>query len=525
VKIRAAVKIRVIDILLLAGLAMCASALRAAQQTTAPEEGERILVGAGKTHLLDMPVNVERVSVAAPETAEAVPVSARSLMINGRAPGETSLVVWLSDGSRREYTVDVRINASRIQAAKEQVEREFGDSVQLAVDNQFVYLTGRVKDLYQADRAASIAFALGKVVNLLKVDIPPQERQILLKVRFADVDRSKSLSLGINFFGAPNGFPFSTTTGNGGATTVSSLPVAGSPTTFSLSDALNLFFFDPKLNVGASLQALAAQNVLQILAEPNLLAMNGKEASFIAGGQFPYPTLQGGGGGVGQVTISFAEFGIRLHFLPTITPRGTIRLHVTPEVSSLDYANSLTIEGSTVPALDTRRVDTEVELQNGQSFAIAGLLDNQTTETLSRIPGLANIPVLGKLFTSKTYSKSNSELIVIVTPELVEPIPDGQAVPDLERPDSFLKGPGILTEAPRTPGVDKTGPGPVRVPRTEVSVQEMQQLQKAGQQVQTQGTMPASLLGPAVIMSPAVTQPLPSANPGSSPGGGPGGTQ
>jgi len=518
------VKIRVIDILLLAGLAMCASALRAAQQTTAPAEGERILVGAGKTYLLDMPVNVERVSVAAPETAEAVPVSARSLMINGKTPGETSLVVWLSDGSRREYTVDVRLNASRIEAAKEQVEREFGDSVQLAVDNQFVYLTGRVRDLYQADRAVSIATALGRVVNLLKVDIPPQERQILLKVRFADVDRSKSLSLGINFFGAPSGFPFSTTTGNGGATTVSAL----NPPTFTLSDALNLFFFDPHLNVGASLQALAAQNVLQILAEPNLLAMNGKEASFIAGGQFPYPTLQGGGGGVGQVTISFAEFGIRLHFLPTITPRGTIRLHVTPEVSSLDYANSLTIEGSTVPALDTRRVDTEVELQSGQSFAIAGLLDNQTTETLSKVPGLANIPVLGKLFTSKTYNKSNSELIVIVTPELVEPIPEGQAVPDLQRPDSFIKGPGIMTEAPRTPGVDKTGPGPVRAPRTEISVQEMQQLQKAGQQVQTQGNAPPSLLGPALIMSPAVTQPLPPSTPGgSSPGSGPGpgGTQ
>jgi pilus assembly protein CpaC len=153
------------------------------------------------------------------------------------------------------------------------------------------------------------------------------------------------------------------------------------------------------------------------------------------------------------------------------------------------------------------------------------LLDNQTTETLSRIPGLANIPVLGKLFTSKTYSKSNSELIVIVTPELVEPIQEGQTVPDLERPDSFIKGPGILTEPPRTPGVDKTGPGPVRAPRTEVTVQEMQQLQKAGQQVQTQGTAPPSLLGPALIMSPAVTQPLPPSDPGASGGSASGGSK
>jgi pilus assembly protein CpaC len=512
------VKIRAIDILLLAGLAMSASALRAAQQPTAAAEGERILVGSGKTYLLDMPVNIERVSVAAPETAEAVPVSARSLMINGRAPGETSLVVWLSDGSRREYTVDVRINASRIQAAKEQVQLEFGDTVQLTVDNQNVYLSGRVRDLFSADRAVSIATALGRVVNLLKVEIPPQERQILLKVRFADVDRSKSLGLGLNVFGAPHGFPFTSSTGQYAGSTVSALPVAGAPTTFSLSDALNLFLFDPHANIGAALQALAAQNILQILAEPNLLAMNGKEASFVAGGEFPYPTLQGGGGGVGQVTVSFKEFGIRLHFLPTITPRGTIRLHVTPEVSSLDYANSLTVSGSTVPAMDTRRVDTEIELQSGQSFAIAGLLDNQTTESLSKIPGLADIPLLGKLFTSKSISKSNTELIVIVTPEFVEPIPPGQAAPDLTRPDSFISGPGILTQAPRTPGVDQTGPGPLRAPRTEISVQEMQQLQKAGQQVQTQGqTAPPSLLGPALIMSPAVTQPLPQGDSGGAP--------
>lgn len=508
--------VRLIDILLLAALMMCASYMRAAQQEPpVPADGGQITVGSGKTHILDMPVNVERVSIAAPETAEAVPVSARSLMINGRAPGETSLVIWLSDGSRREYTLLVTVNASRIEAAKEQLSREFGDNVQMTVDNSSVYLTGRVRDLYEADRALSIAVSVAasaaKVINLLKVDTPAQERQILLKVRFADVDRTKSLNAGINFFGAPHGFPFSTTTGQAPPSTVATLPVPGSPTTFSLSDTLNLLLYDYHLNVGATLQALAAQNVLQILAEPNLLAMNGKEASFVAGGEFPFPTLQGGGGGVGQITISFKEFGIRLHFLPTITPRGTIRLHVTPEVSSLDYANSLTVSGSTVPAIDTRRVETEIELQSGQSFAIAGLLDNQTTEALSKIPGLADIPFLGKLFTSKSVTKSNSELLVIVTPELVEPIPEGEALPDLPRPNPFIQGTGILTEPPRTPGTDKTGAGPARTPRTEISVQEMQQMQRAGQAVQPSGT-PAAASGPALIINPGAAQPLPSPN-------------
>jgi pilus assembly protein CpaC len=528
------VKIRGIDILLLAGLAMCVSVLRAEQpELTTAAEGERIIVGAGKTRLLDMPVNIERVSIAAAETAEAVPVSARSLMINGKAPGETSLVIWLSDGSRREYTLDVKINASRVEAAQEQISREFGNNVQLTVDNASVYLTGRLKDLYEADRALSIATTLGRVVNLLKVETPPQERQILLKVRFADVDRTKSLNLGINIFGSVKGYPFSTTTGEFSPTTATALPTSTTGTTFSLSDALNLFLFDPHANVGATLQALAAENVLQILAEPNLLAMNGKEASFVAGGEFPFPTLQGGAGGVGQITVSFKEFGVRLHFLPTITPRGTIRLHVSPEVSSLDYANSLTVSGSTVPALDTRKVETEVELQSGQSFAIAGLLDNQTTEALSKIPGLASIPLLGKLFTSKSISKSNSELVVIVTPELVEPIPEGQPAPDLPRPNSFISGPGILTQPPRTPGTDQTGPGPARSPRTEISVQEMQQLQKTNGQQQGQGaSTPAS--SPTALpffINPGPAQAAPStgspggstAGPGSTTGAAPGG--
>ncbi|HVV46341.1 MAG TPA: pilus assembly protein N-terminal domain-containing protein [Bryobacteraceae bacterium] len=510
-----------VDILLAAGLVASASALRAAQTAPAVTPAEQITVGSGKTFLLDTPVNIERVSVAAPAAAEAVPVSARSLMINGKSPGETSLVIWLSDGSRREYDLRVTANSARVDAAKDQMKREFGSDVQITVENGTVYLTGRLKDLFEANRAVDIAATLGKVVNLLKVDVPPQEQQILLKVRFADVDRSKTLDLGINFFGTPSGFPFTATTGTYSPTRIGSLDTSAAGgaanTTFSLSDTLNLLLVDPHLNVGATLKALATKNVLQILAEPNLLAMNGKEASFVAGGEFPFPNLQGGGGGVGQVTVSFREFGIRIHFLPTITPRGTIRLHVTPEVSSLDFANSLSIEGSTIPALNTRRVDTEIELQSGQSFAIAGLLDNRTTESLSRIPGLGDIPLFGKLFTTRATNKSNSELLVIVTPELVQPIPQGESLPDLPRPTSFLEGPGVLTQSPRTPGTDQTGPGPARNARTEIPVQELEQLQKARTASAPQAPLPAT-----PSFNPAFTQPT--AAGGAEPGGVTGGS-
>jgi pilus assembly protein CpaC len=217
-----------------------------------------------------------------------------------------------------------------------------------------------------------------------------------------------------------------------------------------LSQALNVFLFNSNINLGATIQALQARNVLQILAEPNVLAMNGRPASFLAGGEFPFPNLQGGGAGLGAVTIQFREFGVRINFVPTLTPRGTIHMQVTPEVSSLDFANGLVFQGFTIPALSTRRVSTEVELSDGQSFAIGGLLDNRTTEALTKIPGLGDIPFFGKLFRSRNLSKNNTELLVLVTPEIVRPIPAGQPLPDLKRPTPLME-PNTSSAAPRTP--------------------------------------------------------------------------
>lgn len=472
-------KIRFTDILLLAGLACCASALRA-ETGLAPDQ---IQIAIGKTYLIDTAANIERVSVAAPGIAEAVPVNPRSLMVNGKAAGETSLIVWLGDGTRHLYDVVVKIGESRLEAANKQAAAEFDGKILITEEQGTVYLNGVAKDLFASRRAVAIAETLGQVVNLLNIEVPPQETQILLKVRFADVDRSKALDLGINFAGAPKGFPFSATTGTYSPSRVTSIDntKGTTATTISFSDALNLLFFDPHLDIGATLKDLQTRAVLQILAEPNVLAMNGHEASFVAGGEFPFPTLQGGGSGVGQITVSFREFGVRIHFLPTITPRGTIRLHVVPEVSSLDYANALSVQGYTIPGLNTRRIETDVELKDGQSFAIAGLLDQRTTEQLSRIPGLADIPLFGKLFTTKSVNKSNSELLVIVTPQLVAPIPDAATMPDLERPLKFMEGTGILNTPPQTPGPEKTGQPSVKPTRERISVQEMEKIDQGTQ--------------------------------------------
>ncbi len=178
---------------------------------------------------------------------------------------------------------------------------------------------------------------------------------------------------------------------------------------------------------------------MEVLAEPNVLAANGKQASFLAGGEYPYPVVQGIAGGVGgSVTILFKEFGVRLNFIPTITPRGTIRLQVAPEVSSLDFTNAVEVSGFQIPSIDIRRVKTEVELSEGQSFAIGGLLDNRETETFQKIPFIGDIPILGKLFQSISKTRNNTELMVIVTPEIVAPIPAGQPLPALKYPAKFL---------------------------------------------------------------------------------------
>jgi len=390
--------------------------------------------------ILDRPAGVKRISIANGDIAEAVATSTTEVIVNGKTAGDTTLIVWDQAGNRSVLSVHVLPPSSKIDLVRDEIMREAGQNVTLTAQDGLFFLNGTAKDLSSANRALDIASSLGKVVNLLRVTTPASQPQILLKVRFADIDRSISEQFGFNLFGgsAAKGIGGTSTGEYGGNPAVSG--IGTSQPSYTFSNLLNIFYFRPDINLGAILEDLASRNLLQLLAEPNLLTVSGKSASFLAGGEFPFPTLQGGGSGVGQVTIQFREFGIKLNFTPTITPRGTIRLEVQPEVSSLDYANGLTVSGFTVPGLDTRKVDTEVELKAGQSFVIAGLLNNQITEQLSRMPGLASIPLLGKLFQSKSVAKSNSELLILVTPELVTPIPAGEKLPELKLDEKYLSG-------------------------------------------------------------------------------------
>lgn len=414
-----------------------------------------LLLTVGKSLIVDSTLPIQRVSVGFGDIAEATAIGPRELLINGKTAGVTSLIVWQEGGARRFFDVTVSpshfLADTRVDSIRHQLDRELpGQSINFSFENETVFLRGTVKDITSADRAVAIASTLGKIVNLLYVDVPPAEQQILLKVKFASVDRSLRTQLGMNLVstGATN------TIGSLTTQQFSPLAVAAPanlPVTVTVADALNLFFLRKDLNLGATIEALEVKGLLQILAEPNMLAENGKQASFLAGGEFPFPSVSSAAGGTPVVSIQFREFGVRLTFTPSITPRGTIHLQVAPEVSALDFTNGLSVSGFNVPALTTRKLSTQVELNEGQSFAIGGLLDNRTTDTLEKIPFIGDIPVLGKLFQSKSVSKQNTELIVIVTPELVRPISAGQPVPSLKFPRPFLER--NTAQAPGAPGL------------------------------------------------------------------------
>lgn len=408
------------------------------------DSANELSVAVGKTVLVDTARPMARIALGMADVADAEPISPTEIMVTGKTPGETSLIIWDTRGGRQFFNVKVRASSAvsndNLDAIRREIRTELpGEPVKVSTENGVIFLRGTVKNLNGSERAEKIASAGagkdGKVVNLLNVNVPPADPQILLKVRFTSVDLSKELQLGINFYSSGFGNTIA------GISTGQFSPPSTSlttPSTVTQSNNLNLFAFLPGLNLGASLEALQQKGITEILAEPNILASNGKEASFLAGGEYPFPMVQASASGAGAITIMFKEYGVRLNFIATVTPRGTIRLQVAPEVSSLDFTQGIVISGFDVPSINTRKMKTEVELSDGQSFGIGGLLDNRDTETFMKIPFLGDIPILGKLFQSMQKTKTKTELIVIVTPEIVAPIEAGVPLPELKYPGKFL---------------------------------------------------------------------------------------
>ena len=411
-------------------------------QQTAGSAPLRVMVG--KSLLINTTERLKRISVTDPAIAYAVPVTPTQILVHGKSPGEVSLLIW--DELERSRSFDLRVDVD-VSAAAEEEHRVFPDEqITVTPSRAAIVLSGHVSTEDVSKRAGELASAYSpKVVNVLTFG-PVGSQEVLLQVKFAEVDRTALTQLGVNFIstGGANTIGTTTTGQFGGfgpqqLTTGTASGTSGTGTTTTtgetLNNVLNLFVFRPDINFGAVIQALETKNLLQILAEPNLIAINGKKASFLAGGQFPFPIVQPGNGFT-AVTISFKEFGVRLEFTPVITPNGNIHLQVAPEVSTLDFANALTISGFTVPALSTRKAETEFEVQDGQSFVIAGLMDNRVTDIYNKIPGLGDIPILGNFFRSKSLQKSNSELMVLCTVKRVSPTTESPLGP--KNPQPFM---------------------------------------------------------------------------------------
>ncbi|MET0396546.1 MAG: type II and III secretion system protein family protein [Longimicrobiaceae bacterium] len=408
---------RYLFIVLAALLGIAAAGTGAAAQTPV---GEALTIARGTSTLISSPTPIQRVSIGDPEVADAVVVSTREVLVNARKLGSTTLIVWDTQGGRSLYQLEVTVDA----AALERQLRTLFPSQQIAVtaSGNILILSGRVTDASVARRALEIARGTGATV-IENLSIPPA-RQVLLKVRFAEVSRTSAMQLGTQFGG-----------GRTGATLNPEAPGEGDTFVETLSDGLvRLLLFTDNVQFSAVVEALQSRGLFRSLAEPNLLAIEGREASFLAGGEIPIPVPQGGQSN--SVTIQFKEFGIRLRFTPRVTIAGNIRLQVAPEVSSLDYANAIQFSGFLIPALRTRRADTEIELRPGQTFAIAGLMDNAIQNNRGKIPFLGDIPILGPLFRSRDMQQNRTELLVLVTPEVVEPGAGAAPLPTGE-PDTW----------------------------------------------------------------------------------------
>jgi pilus assembly protein CpaC len=415
----------------------------------------RVPLTAGRSTVLNTEFDITRIAVTNPAIADAVVVQPREILVDGKAPGTISLIVWGAANQRVQYDVVVE---QPVAALEQQLRLLFpGEEVQVALNADAIVLSGRVSSTQIMLRAGEIAKATapkGNVINLLQVPGATDARQVMLQVRFAEVNRRALTELGSNLFTGPApGFRNWIARG-----TTQQFPAPDfKDDELVFSDFLNLFLFNTNYNVGAVLRLLKQTGYFQSLAEPNLIAYNGQEASFLAGGEFPIPFSTG----VGAISVVFREFGVRLNFTPTIAG-DLIRLHVRPEVSSLDFNNGILLEGFRIPALTVRRAETEVELRDGQSFAIAGLIDNESQLDHAAVPILSRLPIIGNLFKSQADRQERTELLVLITPRLVRPL-DPDEVPALPTlPGRFLPSGDDIGEQLEGGGGAVDAPAPAR---------------------------------------------------------------
>src|SRR5665213_1294237 len=387
---------------------------------------------------------LKRIYIGNPTVLQSFTAGPSEVVLTAKTPGISSLAIWDTLGQSRLYTVDADVDPGALRQSLH--EAYPAGHIDVAGREGRIYLSGTVPTQEIADGAVKLAAPFAaSVVNSIVVS-PVHGKQVQLKLRIVEVDRTKMEQYGVNLAGLSGNLPFNVTTGQFPSTITSTPAVGTTAAMTTVSDMMNLFLYSSKLNFGTTIKDLEQKQILQVLAEPTLTSLSVETEHFLSGGEFPYPIAQAGaGGGAPVISISFRPYGVKVDFTPTVNADGTIRLKVSPEVSTLDFTNAVTISGFTIPALSTRRADTDVEIRSGQSFALSGLLDHRTTESLSQIPGISKIPILGKLFVTKSYTHSVVELMVMVTATVVDPLTDTaqpvepkMVVPDFDG-DTFNK--------------------------------------------------------------------------------------
>lgn len=413
--------------------------------STPPSTEQTIHLQVGHSIFVNTKHRLSRVYVTNPTVLDSYTANPNQIVVTAKEAGLSTLILWDEQGDSQVYMVSADADVENLRRAL--VAAYPHDDIQVKASEGRITLTGFVGTKDAVDGAGKIAALYAKDFSNALIINSSHVRQVRLKVRFVEVDRSKLAQFGFSFFSL-NGstlvtsstLQFPNTLQVGGSSSGTAFPVGG--TQVSIGNPLNFMLYSAKYNVGVALQDLATRQLLQILAEPNITAMSGQKANFLAGGEFPFPVVQGASQGFTSVSIQFRPFGVKLEFTPVVNPDDSIDLSISPEVSALDYTNAVSISGYTVPAISTRRAQTEVVLRSGQSFALTGLLDRRTTDAYERTPGIASVPIIGALFRSKSLNHSLSELVVVVTPEIIDPLKDGDqpvvepqmVVPFIDRP-------------------------------------------------------------------------------------------
>ena len=392
--------------------------------------GDALHVIVGHSIFLDTVDRVRRVYVANPLVLDSYTANPREIVLTSKGPGTSSVILWDEVGHTQSYLISSDVDVEDLALSMKRAMP--AEDVQVHSRESHIVLAGTVSSDAKSEAAVKLAGLYSKdITNSLTIN-RALIKQVKLKVRIIEVDRSKQNQFGFNFFSQGGSLISQTTSQQFQSNPTYTPPTSSTPGTLTVSDALNFLLFSSKLNVGVALKDLENKQVLQILAEPTITTLSGEKANFLAGGEFPFPVIQGSSGGLTSITIQFRSYGVKVEFTPVVNADGTIELKVAPEVSALDYTNAVTISGYTIPALSTRKVDTQVTLHSGQSFAISGLLDKRTTDLFANTPGISSVPILGLLFRSKGLTHANTELVVVVTPEVVEPL--AQTAPAVVEP-------------------------------------------------------------------------------------------